>query len=186
MEALRTTTKYSEKPLASLQQIGDNAHRKAAAADSRKRNQMRTVTKHWAKLVAAGGLSLALIALFVQGVARGDAPGLTIALTGTNEVTLTVTNGAPTGIYEIWWTEFLDPTAVFTNGDWLLADSGTTGQTNFVFDLGETWTGFFRAVNTNDFDGDSILNYQDARPFDPSVGVLRVTIESPANGANVR
>jgi len=136
VEALRTTTKGFQKPLASLRQIGDNVHRKTKEAVAGKRNQMRTVTKHWAKLAAGGGLSLAFIALFLQGVARGDAPGLSIAATGTNEVTLSVTNGSPSGAYEIWWTEFLDPTAVFTNGDWTFLCSGTNGETNFVFDLG--------------------------------------------------
>jgi hypothetical protein len=98
---------------------------------------------------------------------------------------LTVTNGSPSVTYEIYWQEFLVPTVNFTNGDWIDVYSGTVGQTNFYLDLGDLSTGFFRAVNTNDFDGDGILNYQDARPLDPTVGLLRVTIESPANGSNV-
>jgi hypothetical protein len=53
-------------------------------------------------------------------------------------------------------------------------------------DLGDTYTGFFRAVNGNDFDLDGVPNSQDARPFDPSIGILTVTIESPANGSNVQ
>jgi hypothetical protein len=187
VEALRTTRKNFQIPLASRWQINDKGRRKAKEAVAGKRHQMKTARKHWAKLAAAGGLSMALIALFVQGVARGDAPALSIALTGTNEVTLTVTNGVPTGVYEIWWTEFLDAEALsLTNGAWEPLATGTTGQTNFVFDLGDTDTGFFRALNGNDFDLDGFPNYADARPFDPSVGILTVTIESPANGANVQ
>jgi hypothetical protein len=41
-------------------------------------------------------------------------------------------------------------------------------------------------LNGNDFDLDGFPNYEDARPFDPSIWILTVTIESPANGANVQ
>jgi hypothetical protein len=116
-----------------------------------------------------------------------SAPGLSIALTGTNQITLTVTNGVPGGLYEIWWTEFLDAEALsLTNGAWEPVCTNTPGQTNFVMDLGDFDTGFFRALNGNDFDLDGVPNYEDARPFDPTIGILKVTIESPANGSNVQ
>ena len=141
----------------------------------------------WCRRVAAIALFICLASVFFSSSARGQsAPALSVALTGTNEVTLTVTNGTSTAIYEIYWTEFLNANATaFTNGAWNLVYSGTTGQTNFVLDLGDTVTGFFRAVNGNDFDNDGVLNNQDARPFDPLVGILQVTIEIPANGAQV-
>jgi len=112
---------------------------------------------------------------------------LSITRSGTNEVTLTVVNGVATNLYEIWWAEFLEADALsLTNYMWFDVCSGSTGETNFVVDLGDTVSGFFRAVNGNDFDNDGILNWKDAWPWDPSVGLLTVTIESPANGANVR
>src|ERR1019366_7463066 len=141
-----------------------------------------------ARALVAGSVIVTLTLLAAWQVwSQTSAPGLSIALTGTNEVTLTVTNGVPTGVYEIWWTEFLGSYALsLTNGAWQPVYTGVTGQTNFVMDLGDTYTGFFRALNGNDFDLDGVPNYEDARPFDPSVGILRVTIESPANGSNVQ
>jgi hypothetical protein len=135
-------------------------------------------------LLCAAALAIVLISRLAIGQ---TAPAIAIVTSGTNEVTLTVTNGFPTNIYEIYWTEFLDTSSAnFTNGDWLLVYSGTVGQTNFVLDLGDTDTGFFRGLNGNDFDNDGVLNSQDARPFDGSIGLMRVTIESPANGSTVQ
>lgn len=107
-------------------------------------------------------------------------PYLTIAPTGTNQVTVTIINGITNTIYEIYGVEFL------TDTNWALVAEGTAGQTNFVFPTDQMNTEFFQAVNGNDFDGDGIPNWEDARPFDPSVGLMTVTIESPANGSNVQ
>ncbi len=136
------------------------------------------------QLLVVGIMAIGLFAWRVW--ATGTAPALSAASSGTNEITLTVTNGSPTGLYEIWWTEFLNSDALnLTNGGWQPIYTGTNGQTNFVLDLSDFDTGFFRALNGNDFDLDGIPNNQDARPFDASVGILRVTIEAPANGSNV-
>ncbi len=147
---------------------------------------MRTLKQHWAKLTVAIGASVALATLFVHALAWGQPPGLSITLTGTNQVKLTLTNSTPGGAYEIYWEEFLGSNSSLTNGAWMDVYNGAVGETNFVLNVGDLWSGFFRAVNTNDFDGDGIPNYQDARPFDHSIGLLRVTIESPANGSNVQ
>jgi hypothetical protein len=37
-----------------------------------------------------------------------------------------------------------------------------------------------------DADGDGIPNYEDARPNDPTIGILTVTITAPANGSTVQ
>jgi hypothetical protein len=148
---------------------------------------MKTQQQQWARAVSAlgaGSLVLALT-LFAAWRVWSAPPALSISSTGTNEVTLIVTNGVATNLYEIWWTEFLSGNLSLTNGAWIDVYSGTTGQTNFVLDLGDTEAGFFRGVNGNDFDNDGIPNWEDARPFDPSIGILKVTIESPANGSNV-
>ena len=110
----------------------------------------------------------------------GGVPYLTIASTGTNQVTVSIANGITNAFYEIYSVEFL------TDTNWLLAAEGTLGQTNFIFSTSQTDTGFFRAVNGNDFDGDGIPNYEDARPNDASIGLMTVTIEKPANGSNVQ
>jgi len=139
------------------------------------------------KVIAVAAAAFVLVAALLHNAVRAQTvPGLSIALTGTNQVTLVVTNGSPTNVYQIWWTEFLDANAlVLTNGAWTVVAAGTTGQTNFVLTY-VTDTGFFRAINGSDFDNDGFPDWEDARPFDPNVGILTVTIETPANGSNVQ
>src|SRR6266478_8063350 len=135
---------------------------------------MKTQKQPWARAARALGASFAVLVLsllaFWRVWSQSTPPALSIASTGTNQVTLTVTNGLATNLYEIWWTEFLTGDLSLTNGDWITVYSGTTGQTNFVLDLGDTDTGFFRAINGNDADNDGVPDWEDARPFDPSVG----------------
>lgn len=146
--------------------------------------------QQWARAARALGAGSVVLTLTLLAAWRvwSNPPALRIVATGTNEVTLTVTNPAPNTVYEIWWTEFLDADAMsLTNGGWQPIGSGTNGQTVFpVIGLEDYNTGFFRAINMLDLDNDGVPNYQDARPFDSSVGILRVTIESPANGSSVQ
>jgi hypothetical protein len=147
---------------------------------------MKTLKNNWANLAWAVTLAgTVMVAVYASISAWGQTgPGLSISLTGTNTVSLTVTNALPAGIYEIYFQEFLDGSP-FTNGSWSLVGNGSAGQSNFNLILGNTDTGFFRAVNGNDFDNDGVPNYEDARPFDPTVGILIMTIETPANGSVV-
>ena len=107
-------------------------------------------------------------------------PVLSIASTGASQVTVTILNGITNAVYEIYGVEFL------TDTNWMLLAEGTPGQTNFIFATDQTDTGFFQASNGNDFDGDGIPNWSDARPFDPAIGLMTVTIEKPAIGSNVQ
>lgn len=132
------------------------------------RNQMKTIKKHWGKLALA--LSVSLI-VAVAGVACISAwgqtlPGLSIAMTNTNTaVSLTVTNGTNTAVYEIYSKEYLD------DEDWILISNGTTGQTNFIIDLTDAESTFYRAqINTNGGAGFT----------------LSISIVAPANGANIQ
>jgi hypothetical protein len=128
-----------------------------------------------------GGSLLALFTLWATLHAGGQsAPVLKIALTGTNQVTVTVTNGIATNLYELFYTPFLG-----SNANWQPLSDGIIGQTNFTFMIDQTQFGFFRALTGNDLDGDGIPNYKDARPLDPTVGIMTITIESPANGASI-
>jgi hypothetical protein len=147
--------------------------------------QMKTIRKNWDRLAVLVGVGLCLMTLFVCHLAWATPPGVKIVVSGTNQITVVVTNSVPTATYEIFWQEFLDGSSL-SNGTWQLIDIGSVGQTNFPFDTGETMTGFFRAVNRTDFDMDGVPNFEDARPFDPTIGILTVTIETPANGANVQ
>ena len=150
---------------------------------------MKTWRKQWAPILRALGAGTAILSVMFLAAWQvwSTPPVLKITYTGTNTVALSITNGSPTGVYEIYWQEFLDPTnGYLTNGSWTLIDVGTTGQTSFgPYDMGDLWTGFFRALSSNDFDSDGSPDYNDARPFDPSVGILNVTIESPVNGSVV-
>jgi hypothetical protein len=141
---------------------------------------MKLVKMHRGHLAIFGGASLALLTLLTARLVRATPPGLSIKMTAPDQVQLTVTNGTPTGVYCIYWREFLNSPP---DWDWLAV--GTAGQTNFLVDI-ETTTGFFQAFSTDDIDGDFVPNEQDARAFDPSIGILTVTIESPANGSVVQ
>jgi hypothetical protein len=93
------------------------------------------------------------------------APALKISVTPTNQVSLTVINGIPTGLYHIYFTPFLgDP-----DYPWTLLANGTTGQTNFTFSAADYDQIFFKAINNSNF-------------VAPSVTLL---IQSPANGSTI-
>ena len=111
-----------------------------------------------------------------------SAPVLTIAPLGTNQFSITITNGSGTGNYELYWTP------VLANPDypWSLAAIGTTGQTNFMVSMGTYQIGFFEVIAGTDWDGDGVVNWQDANPNDPTIGILTVTIDSPATGSTLQ
>jgi hypothetical protein len=125
---------------------------------------MKTLKKNWAELtgiVNLAALGVLVAYTCVSGWSQ-SAPVLRIAVTGTNQVSITVTNGLTNGLYQLYFREFLD-----TNYEWLLLTNGTTGQTNFTASTGDTEVGFFQvAYNTN---------------FVPPS--IRVIILSPTNGA---
>ena len=125
---------------------------------------MKTIRNNWAKL--AGAMSVVVLAVFVLydcisawGVTP---PGLSIAVTSTNQVSITVTNGVSNGLYQIYYTEFLT-----TNSDWILFTNGSAGQTNFPATTTNTTTGFFQAAFNSNY-------------VPPTITVI---IQSPANGA---
>lgn len=120
-------------------------------------------------------------ALFVwtEAAKSDDAPGLSIQLLSSNQLQLTVTNGVVTNSYEIYRRPIWD--SVYP---WTLHLLGTNGQTNFLTAMGVESIGFFQARSGNDTDGDGVPNSQDGDPRDPALGILTITIDSPANGAN--
>ena len=108
---------------------------------------------------------ISLIALYASVSAWSTpAPGLAIVASGTNQVSLTVTNGTNTAVYNIYFIERFN-----TNSTWSLIMIGATGQTNFT-NVYDTRNGFFKAtVNTNTL------------PI-----TLTVTIVSPSNGVMIQ
>jgi hypothetical protein len=119
------------------------------------------------------GIIIAAVKVFAD-----PPPVLTIANLGTNQYSITITNGISTANYELYWTPILaNPDYPFT-----LAIVGTEGQTNFVVNMGIYQTGFFQVILGTDWDGDGVPNWQDANPSDPTIGILTVVIDSPTNG----
>ena len=122
------------------------------------------MSKDLAKLAGAVTLTgLAFCAVYACVSAWGQtAPGLSLALTGTNLVQVTVTNGVTNGVYQLYYREFLT-----TNYPWVFATNGAVNQTNFLFNMGDTVSGFFEAT------------------YDPGFvpPTITVVIQSPTNGA---
>lgn len=128
---------------------------------------MRHLRRNWADCGGAIALAgLAIFAVYVCVSAWGQtAPGLSIMVTPTNVVSLTVTNGATNGRYQIYTTEFLNSPFF----PWTLLTNGSTGQTNFTTTMGNFDQGFFKAVNNTN-----------SVPFS-----ISIIIQSPTNGALV-
>jgi hypothetical protein len=143
---------------------------------------MKTLAKNWSKLAAFAGVLGALL-LLVTSLVWADVPQpvIRISALGSNQFSITVTNGVTNSNYELHWT----PVLSHSNYPWQLVASGALGETNWIRDGGTWQSGFFRVSTGNDTDGDGILNWQDADPSNPSVGILTITIESPIGGSTI-
>jgi hypothetical protein len=126
-------------------------------------------------IIIAARVFFVTICLFCAG--RGlsqTAPVLTIAPLGTNQFSITITNGVSGGNYELGWTPFLaDP-----DYPWTTIAVGASGQTNFTLNMGVYQTGFFQAL----LDTNSVPLWEAADPNNPGAGILAVFIDSPTNG----
>jgi hypothetical protein len=120
---------------------------------------------------------IAPVAPLAGGISPMDAsqlPSLIIAKTGTNQLSITVSNTAPPRNYELWWT----PVLANTGYPWTLLAVGATNQTNFTVNVGPDLTGFYRAI----WDTNGYPIWEAADPNNPTLGVLSVTIVSPSQG----
>lgn len=120
-------------------------------------------------------LLLAVILIGVRFVSAQTAPVLTIAPTGTNQLSITFTNNIGSLDYDLMWT----PNLVNPNFPWSFAAIGAPGETNFILDAPNSPTGFFRAV----LDTNAVPLWEAANPANPSSGILQVYIYGPSNGA---
>jgi hypothetical protein len=137
---------------------------------------MKTLRSHRIALgtICASGL---IMAATIFDARSQTAPVLTIAALGTNQFSVTITNGVSAGNYEVWWTPVLaDP-----DYPWTTLAVGTSGQTNFNLNMGVYDTGFFQAVQ----DTNAIPLWEAANPTNQSLGILTVLIDSPTNGATL-
>jgi hypothetical protein len=129
----------------------------------------------WSATLTIAALMLALCISIV----RADPPfGLTIQVTNSTQLRLTITNAVATNAYEIQRRDAFD--AFYP---WVHETNGGLGQTNFTLEMGIRTMGFFQAVPCLDCDLDGIENWRDANPYDVNVGILTITIDSPANGS---
>jgi hypothetical protein len=125
---------------------------------------MRTLRKNWSRLVGvvAGGI-LAVVAVYACVSALGQtAPGLSLTMTGSNSVSVNVTNPVSGAQYQLYYREFLT-----TNYPWIYVTNGAVNQTSFPFNIGDTVSGYFQAGYNTNF----------------VVPTITVIIQSPANGA---
>lgn len=129
-------------------------------------------------VVATGSAAILLAGFRCLAV---DPPVLTIAPMGSNQFSVTITNGDATANYELYWAPVLaNPSYPFS-----LLIVGTQGQTNFSIDAGAWQSLYFRASVGIDWDADGVPNYMDANPNDALIGALTVTIDSPINGSEL-
>jgi hypothetical protein len=127
---------------------------------------MKLLKRNWFNLALMASAGVVVLTLFASGLLWGQtAPGLSILVTPTNQISLIVTNGTITGQYQIYFTEYLDP----ENVAWTLYTNGSVGQSNFAANMGDFEQGFFKAVNNTNF-------------IAPSITVI---IQSPLNGTTV-
>ena len=104
-------------------------------------------------------------------------PSLTIAPTGTNQFSITITNSIGSSDYDLLWTPVLNS----ADYPWTWAAIGTPGQTNYLVN-GIYDTGFYRVI----LDTNSVPLWEAANPNNPSAGILTVFIDSPTNGALIQ
>src|SRR5580765_4525182 len=109
-------------------------------------------------------------------VAHATPPALKITPLGGGDMQLTVTNGSATNSYEIYFTPNFDP-----GYQWNVLIPGSTGQSNFTVSSLFTQSGFYKALNINDIDGDGIVSWQDANDTNSAIGILSVIIDTPTN-----
>lgn len=111
-------------------------------------------------------------------LAQSTPPVLTVAPTGTNQLLITITNGAGAVSYELWTTPVLGDAV---NYPWTTAAVGTNNQTNFIVPIGPYSAGFYQVL----LDTNAIPLWEAADPHNPAAGILNVWIDSPANGSTL-
>jgi hypothetical protein len=139
---------------------------------------MKTLKKNWSTLLGIFGSALAVVATALT-VWSQTAPVLTVVPTGTNMLSITITNGISTGNYELWTTPILGDSVDYP---WTVAAVGTNNQTSFTLPIGPYSAGFYRAV----LDTNAIPLWETADPNNPAAGILTVVIDSPANGSVIQ
>ena len=134
---------------------------------------MKNMRPLWITIFAIISSGLLMLAAMAQ-----TAPTLTIIPSGTNQLSVTITNNIGTADYDLQWT----PALGNPNFPWTFAAIGVPGGTNFLLVADAYPATFFRAV----LDTNAVPLWEAADPSNPSSAILKVTILGPANGANLQ
>ncbi len=137
---------------------------------------MKTNRKNWIAIIGIGGTGALVLATAIAALAQ-TAPVLRIAPTGTNVISVTITNNIGTLDYDLEWNSVLGN----SNFLWTFAAIGVPGGTNFLLNQDTYPATFFRAV----LDTNVPPLWQSSNPSVPGSPVLSVTILSPANGSTI-
>jgi hypothetical protein len=122
------------------------------------------LNEHRLTLLAIFGGALVIVTTLTAWAQT--APVLTMAKTGTNTFSISITNGVPTNVYNLYRTPVLDNLTAYP---WKFVTNGTAGQTNFTVTSGAVATEFYQVmVATNN-----------------TIGSFGMFIDSPVNGANL-
>jgi hypothetical protein len=128
------------------------------------------------------GAVITSLGLLIYTALADDPPVLTISNLGSNNFSVTITNATNlTNDYLLEWT----PILADTNYPWLVVATNEPGATNWIMDMGAWPMGYLRVAVGWDGDGDLVPSWKDANPYDPSIGILSVTIDSPLNGSSI-
>ncbi|HEV2318125.1 MAG TPA: hypothetical protein VGV18_00130 [Verrucomicrobiae bacterium] len=131
------------------------------------------------RLLAFGVVLVSGILAGYWTLAQSTPPVLTITPLGTNQYSISITNNIGMTTYDLQWT----PVLANANYPWTWAAPGTAGQTNYLVNMnGVSDTGFFRTL----LDTNAIPLWEAADPNNPALGILTVTIDSPANGSVIQ
>ena len=141
---------------------------------------MKAVRKHWATLVGFTSVMVVTVIVTLSTLADAPQPVLRITSLASNYFDVAITNGISTTNYTLFWTPALNHPGY----PWQVWSVGNVGQSNFLVDGGEWSVGFFKVLIGTDSDGDGSPEWQDAQPWNPSVGILTLTIDSPTSGFN--
>jgi hypothetical protein len=141
-------------------------------------------TKSHPRLTPFFTITASVIAVVSLLTALADVPQPVLSITslGSNQFNIVITNAVTTTNYTLFWTPYLGNPSY----PWEVIGIANVGETNFMVDGSEWASGFFRATLGIDSDGDGVPDWQDARPNDPAIGLMTVTIETPTNGSNVQ
>lgn len=121
--------------------------------------------------------SLIIIGVLDKAAAQSvPLPILSIAPTNSNQLSITVTNGVSYANYVLYNQHVL-------GGSWVYVTNPVPGVTNFVVNPGPYFQGFYMVTGSTNWNNNGIPNWDYADPTNPGIGVLTVSIVSPAQGA---